>query len=67
MAPPEAPKEVVEYIPDIIVENRKDAEGRLVTYQYARGKLLGKVRPPQQSIVSPCVFDAFPFPLLPSP
>ena len=43
MAPPEAPKEIVEYIPDIIVENRKDVEGRTITYQYARGKLLGKV------------------------
>jgi hypothetical protein len=55
MAPPEAPKEVVEYIPDIIVENRKDAEGRLVTYQYARGKLLGKVRPPTVVCFTVCL------------
>ena len=40
----EAQKEVVEYIPDIIEERRKDSEGRTITTQYARGKLLGKVR-----------------------
>ena len=40
----EVQKEVAEYIPDIIEERRKDAEGRTITTQYARGKLLGKVR-----------------------
>lgn len=44
MAPPEAQKLVEDFIPDIIEEIRKDSEGRTVTNQYARGKLLGKVR-----------------------
>ena len=44
MAPAEAPKVVEEYIPDIIEERRKDSEGRTVTNQFVRGKLLGKVR-----------------------
>jgi hypothetical protein len=45
MAPPAEPAKVVEeYIPDIIEERRKDSEGRSVTNQYVRGKLLGKVR-----------------------
>lgn len=35
--PPETP------IPDIIEERRKDAEGRVCSYKYLRGKLLGKV------------------------
>ena len=30
-------------IPDVIEERRKDAEGRVFTNKYARGKLLGKV------------------------
>ncbi len=33
----------VEVIPDIIEERRKDAEGRIVSNRYLRGKLLGKV------------------------
>ena len=31
-------------IPDIIEERRKDAEGRVLSFKYLRGKLLGKVR-----------------------
>jgi len=38
----ENPK-VEEHIPEIIEERRKDAEGRILAYRYARGKLLGKV------------------------
>ena len=36
---------VDENIPEIIEERRKDAEGRVLAYRYARGKLLGKVSP----------------------
>lgn len=35
--PPETP------IPDIIEERRKDSEGRVCSYKYLRGKMLGKV------------------------
>jgi hypothetical protein len=36
-------KDQAEYIPDVIEEKRKDAEGRISITKYARGKLLGKV------------------------
>jgi len=49
-----APREVVastgkevakveEYIPEVIEERRRDSEGRVLAFRYARGKLLGKV------------------------
>ena len=31
-------------IPDIIEERRKDAEGRVITNTFTRGKMLGKVK-----------------------
>lgn len=34
---------VEEYIPEVIEERRRDAEGRVLAFRYARGKLLGKV------------------------
>lgn len=33
-----------EIIPDVIEERRKDELGRIISYKYQRGKLLGKVR-----------------------
>lgn len=36
-------KDQAEFIPDLIEESRKDADGRQVITKYARGKLLGKV------------------------
>ena len=39
--PPAAPAE--DKIPDVIEEKRKDADGKIVTAKYLKGKLLGKV------------------------
>jgi hypothetical protein len=38
-----AKEEAQSNIPEIIEEKRKDSEGRVVTYKYLKGKLLGKV------------------------
>ena len=43
-APPEVNKDPLANIPDVIEDQRKDADGRLITSKYMRGKLLGKVR-----------------------
>ena len=52
---------VDENIPEIIEERRKDAEGRVLAYRYARGKLLGKVSPMHQ-----CMLPAVPRARLPA-
>ena len=36
-------RERVEHPGEIIEERRKDAEGRIGTYKYLKGKMLGKV------------------------
>ena len=37
------PRERTEHAGEIIEERRKDAEGRIGTYKYLKGKMLGKV------------------------
>ena len=36
-------KEAPVNIPEILDEQRKDSDGKSITYRYVRGKLLGKV------------------------